>query len=499
MYIVPNTIIRILKGVNLDNTYKHTIYFDSASVQANYFTAKNKYELNNYSYQRQTKTLKVGIKSDDLFDCNYLMFRNTSFGTKWFYAFITNVEYINNDTSEITFEIDVMQTWFFDYQIRRSFVEREHSSTDAIGDNIVEENLETGDFVNIGFLYSRVTDMELMVVVATSFDAQGQWARGQFYNGVYSGLRFYGFTDEEYINDFLEEINDGGKSDGIVSIFMMPKEFFGDGSEPKDITITKHYNEPLRDGYIPKNNKLYTYPYNFLSVINGDGENAIYKYEHFGSDECKFSYYGDMTANPSVLLYPWSYKGSGAQNYEEGIIMSGFPQCAYTTDIFKAWLAQNASSLGISALSSVTQAVGGASVGSVPLVLNGLAGITSLLTQGIQKSVLPPQARGTGSSSSLNISLGRKNFMFHKMSLRIEYLEIIDEYFSMFGYATKRVKVPNLKTRKEWNFVKTIDVNLTGSIPADALAKLKTIYNDGVTFWHKGNNVGMYNLDNGVI
>ena len=69
------------------------------------------------------------------------MFQNTSFGIKWFYAFITNVEYINNETSEITIEIDVMQTWHFDYTVNQCFVEREMAATDDIGGNLVPETL----------------------------------------------------------------------------------------------------------------------------------------------------------------------------------------------------------------------------------------------------------------------------------------------------------------------------------------------------------------------
>lgn len=48
----------------------------------------------------------VGINAENLYDCNYIMFQNASFGTKWFYAFITSVAYENNETSRITMEID---------------------------------------------------------------------------------------------------------------------------------------------------------------------------------------------------------------------------------------------------------------------------------------------------------------------------------------------------------------------------------------------------------
>lgn len=147
MYIVPNTIARVLKNVRLDNTYSDTIYFTSKESQASYFTSKTKYTFTNMTYQRKERRLVVKQVADNMFDCNYLMFQNSAYGNKWFYAFITNVEWINNETAAIYFEIDDMQTWFFDFYLDSSFVEREHSATDAVGDNLIPDNLETGEFV----------------------------------------------------------------------------------------------------------------------------------------------------------------------------------------------------------------------------------------------------------------------------------------------------------------------------------------------------------------
>ena len=46
--------------------------------------------------------------------------------------------------------------------------------------------------------------------------------------------------------------------------------------------------------------------------------------------------------------------------------------------------------------------------------------------------------------------------------------------------------------------MKTIDVNIVGSVPADDMAKIKACYNNGITFWRNGNEVGNYSLDNSV-
>ena len=99
MYIAPGTAVRLLRNIPLDSTYNHTIYFGSRSAQTSYFSSMAKYSLNEYTYQRVKRgVIRVGIVADNLYDCNYVMFQNSNFGSKWFYAFIKSVEYVNNET-----------------------------------------------------------------------------------------------------------------------------------------------------------------------------------------------------------------------------------------------------------------------------------------------------------------------------------------------------------------------------------------------------------------
>ena len=67
MYIAPNSIVRLLTGVPLDNTYAHTLYFVNKTAQASYFTSKTKAGciFNNVTYQRHTKGVIRLEKSAD--------------------------------------------------------------------------------------------------------------------------------------------------------------------------------------------------------------------------------------------------------------------------------------------------------------------------------------------------------------------------------------------------------------------------------------------------
>ena len=147
MYIEPNSTIKLITQCPLDASYENTLWFETYADQTNYFlNTLHGYTFTKQSYQRVRKgVFRVAKQAEEMYDCNYMMFRNVSFGSKWFYAFIDKIEYVNNVTSEIYYTLDVLQTWHFDYFMEECFVEREHSVTDEIGDNIVDEQLDTGD------------------------------------------------------------------------------------------------------------------------------------------------------------------------------------------------------------------------------------------------------------------------------------------------------------------------------------------------------------------
>ena len=91
----------------------------------------------------------------------------------------------------------------------------------------------------------------------------------------------------------------------------------------------------------------------------------------------------------------------------------------------------------------------------------------------------------------------------YSMGSKPEYIKIVDEYFSMFGYKICRLKIPNIKAaakselRPQWNYIKTTTCIIDNlNAPADVDEQLQSIYNSGITFWMNPNNVGKYNLDN---
>ena len=125
MAITPQTNIKLLK-VPLEISNKNQLTFANTTAQYNYFNSLPKIEIDECNYQRKDNILYFPAHIDSIMEYNYCMYQNSNYSNKWFYAFITNMEYENNGTTNITLKTDVFQTWQFDLNWKESFIEREH-------------------------------------------------------------------------------------------------------------------------------------------------------------------------------------------------------------------------------------------------------------------------------------------------------------------------------------------------------------------------------------
>ena len=408
-YIAPNSIIKIMHNVPLDDTYNHTIKFASLSAQQTYFNSASvvKYTLDKQSYQRVERgKMRVEILSDNLYDCNYLAFQNTSFGTKWFYAFITSVEYVNDVTSEISFEIDVMQTYLFDITVGSCFVEREHVTDDTIGANTVSEPVEVpeaiiSDVKPIPFGKWRVAievcpslinmiaqfcvdicdgiigatlpsesipkafimvAQEIATIVKPLFQLLNPASQGEFREHMYSGSYIY-ITDHyiDFTNINVEEANLRARIDNllatgntVVQVYQVPEEVVTGFTEsytlPNDPIFSPptFFNYTNKTGhYTPKNNKLFTSPYTYMLISNKQGGEMELSFEKI--HDKKFYYdYSWSNGMVEVLLGMAKYGGYDVQDASSKFRLSitNFPICTFNSTSLISKLVQIAGKIG---------------------------------------------------------------------------------------------------------------------------------------------------------
>ena len=539
--ISPNTTIHLLSGILLDNTYENTIYFANQADQYAFFTDKIVYTLTEQSYQRvERNTIRVELTMAQVMTVDYLMFKNTSYENKWFYAFISEARYINNNVTEIEYEIDVMQTWFYDCDLFPSFVEREHSRTDNPGDNTIPEKLDIGhDYEIVREQTIDLSDSHAIAIVTAYMPQTGEawdWLRQDNMkvsnNKVFTGLdvKDLGHVSAD-LQDFtviatnIRDLQEDSKN--IVGIFQYPTALMP-AIAPSWVTdpAATAYTIPNTDAivrYQPVNKKLLCYPYRCIRVTNNAGVSAIYEYENWTTpNEISFKLDGTCVPSPDIILYPTNYLRS-ADNYTQGIMLNNTINCAWTSDTFTQWwnthAAQFTTGAITSALSSITggliqgntaqslytnpataQAVAGGAMTNA--LINTGVGVANAIAQYQDISNAPDTTKGQTNASTLLHKEHRYGFTIQFLAAEPEYLEICDWYFDLYGYATHTVKIPNINVRPSWCYTKTIGCNIKPKpltlVGAPEIKKIKEIFNTGIRFWKDGNNVGNYNLHNEV-
>lgn len=524
MYIQPNSMIKLLRGVPLDPTYENTWLPKNAGSQATLLSPYVKYTLNDQTYQRVNKqTLRIQIPADNIYDCNYLMFRNTSFGTKWFYAFIKKVEYVNNLVSEVEYEIDDMQTWLFDWDYEYCYIERMTEPYDKFGDNVVPEELDIGhDYFKqpypgvSGNDVINLNDLSVCVLITRNVTGQSPVA-SQTINNVYTPLRIIKGLDPDAPSLIDIQLNQY-QEDEILVVYEYPSVL--DTTYPNPYSIDRTIQRPTLIGaYTPKNKKLYSYPFCKIIVSNNAGQVADYKWEHFDNpDLVKFRLKGVFVTSPEFMLYPINYN-SYAEAFDEGIVLGNFPQCAWSGDTFKAWWAQNKASF---VTSTVTSAISAIAAPAAAGAAGGLAGVMSgaavgLLSAGGQVANsmakvqdiknTPSQTHGQTQTECLNAGIGRIQYNIYCVHIKPEIAKRIDSYFDKYGYAQHYIGTPIRDYRPHWSYVKTIGCEIkpltpaggvgdNNGLPADAMTHITQIHDKGITFWKQLSEIGNYGLDN---
>ena len=540
--VTPDSTIRLLKcPIKLDD--RNQLTFASTTAQLAYFQSLPYLTDANMTYIRKDGVIRVGTNSssvdyEDLLQYNYVMYQNTHYDSKWFYAYITDVKYINDGCTELSIETDVFQTWSFDATFKQSFIEREHVNDDTIGKHTIPELLEKGEYLpsdSSFFIYNNnLSGMNWVPCVGVS---ENVFTTNyiKIYNNTYSGLQYIALEGSDDIANFMNYYASLGKISEIYTLFIIPIAFISDNVETftwssKTVTYggsshTIYYKEvpssysefelgymqlarPTQLGvgsnkYTPKNNKLFTSEYMYMLVDNMCGSVAKYDYEYFANtSQCTFHCKGAINSGCSIKLYPTNYKNV-TYNYSEGMTCAKLPVCSWISDVYTNWLTSHAVDIPLNIannlFSTVTGGMKAAATGDVSGITNGMTAIGNTISEIYQHSLAPLQAQGNTNVGDVMYAIGAITPTIYKMTIKKEYAEIIDNYLSMYGYKVNRTGIPHIHVRSKWDYCKTIDIHITGNIPEKDMAKLRDLFNKGCTFWHDSSHFMDYSQTNSIL
>ena len=571
-YIHPESVISFCSlDKPITSDYQNTILFNSEADQLNYFESKVVKRLDNYSViKKEDGYLRVSGSYAEWLDINYCFFTNPNFSNKVFYAFVDHPEYVAPNTTRIRFTIDVIQTYFlFSCNFNDCLIERETVAQDTLENCLLDEGLELGEYEIVQETYGNfdadVGDRLIVAAFTPTQELKQQLETGTLAleSPGYYGGQFVPFywgvwteTSQEALENLITAIEGAGQAESIIGMWYFYQNLIPQKAENgvgTPIVLETDIEKPLNwnsgaknslNGFNPKNNKLYMYPYTYLQ-LNGFGQIQDLKYE-YTSDKMRL--YAPFTPGSQMFMWPKSYNGL-YNNYDAGVASKSLPLYGYSINAaYNGYMttqqertanlknqqiqqgfdyidsafgsSRNAySKFGVGVASG--ESIFGSKFSSAPYsaasILGGLqaGGIlydvakvsmtsdyakTKRSLEGQLNDALrrPTEAHNQNSIPELNYVLGEKTPFFIGKTQKRSILEIIDNYFSMYGYKVNRLGKPNLKSRKNWNYIKCGCANVSGNINEDDLTDIINILENGITFWHT-TDVGNYDLDNSIV
>lgn len=604
-YVEPNSTVVLLTATGLSPDYQHTYRFTSQQEQEQFFLQYewDRFESTSFIRINQNK-IKVERNVNNVYPCDYLMIKNIRGSgqdpgsQRWWYCFVTNIEYVNEHTTYISFMVDYLQTFFYRLFLVDDnypapppmYIMRQHTS-DALYNNTQPEELDLGGET----LYNTYTSWDNLATKPTFNNALNSTGH---YRGIWGGwlpcvaiphkdkttiTNRSGMPSPVQIKPFKYMQNEGGGNDGdalqnylqgldgtrqleIIDMFMYPEALLDVQDSADKIPQRPGYSgkyitqearkpgkyasqNPWRDNdWTPVNNKLYTYPYCYLVVSNGCGQQRTYRYEYFNRtrDDAQFRIFGTCMPDSEFACVPVEYASLAFSNTIDAVTLGGTPKMPWLTDQYKAYLAQTESSrkvenaqMGIAGAQSFFGGLKGVLTGGLPALIAGVLGggntygsaagtaaesvipgagsyagaITSDASNSIGAAVsgalniagtlakrqdLKAMADNTNSAATPNAMYlnGTYGFKAYQAHIPVEYARRIDDYFTKYGYAINQWGTPNIFSRPKWNFLQATSMAWDVKIPVAARVAISRILERGITFWDKSQKLGWYSGTN---
>lgn len=350
------------------------------------------------------------------------------------------------------------------------------------------------------------------------------------------------------LQSVLQDLIENNHSESIIGGIIMPSQFSTSGSlsQGREKHFVKSSLYTGLDGYTPKNNKMYNSPYCVVRLQMSDGQCVFLQPEYLTGSDLGFRIISVCSMTPELAVIPMDYKGQDLA-YAEALSFTAFPQFSVAVDGYKAWVAsggleraklelsqiersasvkatENAingmtdivSDIGNVVASGMTAQASGGTVGAKELGQSVASLVKDTTTtvataKEIENSVqfanenfdlqnaiaktFPPTNKGRtlGSALASDLKIG---YTVDKMTINKDNAKAIDDYFTMYGYQVNTVKVPSLKNRTRFTYVKTKGCKVVGGAPTEIITEIEAIMNRGCRFWQSASDIGNYDTPN---
>lgn len=291
-----------------------------------------------------------------------------------------------------------------------------------------------------------------------------------------------------------------------IGLYAIPKWAKTDGDPNNNIkyisdSLTVDMNK-LACGYTPKNKKLLTSICKAFVVYNRNGFQVPLRPELIRLSGGKLNV--TIGASPMGTQNYVLYLGSlgGTDSYKD--ITKVWHKIPYSCQNRIGYDSNTGLDKTINALTGVTGFVSTVGSGVANIAAGDAMGAVSSAGGAAQSSVAMIDALGqkgvsTGASGDItSITDGRATIRFADVSPLKDECEMADNYMEQFGYSIQETLNLNnyINCRSNWNYIQTQNVNLKINGTAGDEAKLRNIFNSGLTIWHNIDTYGDYTKSN---
>ena len=152
----------------LSNDYSNVVDFVSSSQRENFLKSYSNFSKDcNIKYDGERTYLTINVPCETMLQYDYCYFRDRT--NKLFCYFINGVEFITQNTTNIYLELDVWTTYYFNFKIEESFVERCHVprwNGDIPTQNNEDEGLYFGEIRQQG--NSKICNLNKSIIITSS-------------------------------------------------------------------------------------------------------------------------------------------------------------------------------------------------------------------------------------------------------------------------------------------------------------------------------------------
>lgn len=317
-----------------DDSYKDVVSFESPEKRNEYFDSlkSESIVLDNYTYLKPNEPINIDVPFHKAYTYNYLIVDNPKTDDPddvtppRFYYFIEGAAMLNPSTTALTLQLDVFQTYLWQFRLGVCFVERGHLAMAAMHNRLESDKYNTAETMrtfgvaseglDVGSEYtiSRAEMFDLSakkwsVIVQSNTDLAADWgtrdnpslktADGQMTDGLASGCNVYAIESWDY-SEFMKKVRDAPwVAKGIVSISAFPKTVLTDGPTVSLNGIDAHFlgDTPDEGVYFTSDetildqlgrltsadfkfaDKLKCFPYAVIEIVNYQGNSLLLKPE----------------------------------------------------------------------------------------------------------------------------------------------------------------------------------------------------------------------------